>query len=64
MKVNGRLKKWTVDNRCDKDGAPNAVIIMTYEVKFEPMHATALGKLTTAEAVSLEIQKSQIEMEI
>jgi len=64
MKVHGRLKKWMVDNKLDKEGDPQPVLTMSFEVPFKPHQATSLGKLTNGDAIEIEILKSQLELDV
>lgn len=58
----GRLRKWLVDNKIDKDGAPDRKIVITLEVHFSKDTTNELSELTDEDVLVVDLKKQQLSM--
>ena len=63
MKTNVRLKKYTVDNRIDKDGDSQPFIALQIDVQFTESIARELATMIDGELIEMSLVPIQQKLE-
>lgn len=59
MRAVGRVTKYVVTNKVDKDGASDPLITITVELPFLATHVNSLAEMTDGEQVSIAMEHVQ-----
>lgn len=59
MNAVGRLKKYAIDNKVDKDGEPMPILTVTLEFRFSEQAVRSLAEATDGELVAVTIEPHQ-----